>query len=71
MYHVVVALDLGQGKYWIMLDMVVKFAKEMQRKLKLVISNHAQVSNLLEVKNIIWNQEYKDFSCLKHIYDNI
>lgn len=26
-----------------MLDMVVKFAKEMQRKLKLVISNHAQL----------------------------
>lgn len=27
-----------------MLDMVVKFAKGMQRKLKLVISNHAQLS---------------------------
>ena len=35
-----------------MLDMVVKFAKEMQRKLKLATSNHAQVSNVLEVKYI-------------------
>ena len=49
--------------------MVVKFAKEMQRKLKLATSNHAQVSNVLEVK--YFNLKLTPPPCLKHMYDNI
>ena len=54
--------------------MVVKFAKEMPRKLKLATSNHAQVSNVLEVK--YFNLKLRKIvppppPCLKNMYDNI